>query len=205
MTHIALEELKVPFSLQFVDRSTNAQKSKSFLEKNPNGLIPVLTDGPLTLYETPAILLYLTDKYTHANLAPRVGLADRAHCYKWVSWLSNTLQPMLVTYFYAERYVSSGNTAGAAEIRGHAENRIEKMLLQIERELTNNGPWLLGQNYSIADCMAFVLCCWTRNLSRPANSFPKLEDYLESIRSRPAVQRALATERVEESFFCATK
>ncbi|WP_229722522.1 glutathione S-transferase family protein [Xylophilus rhododendri] len=201
MTHIALEELGIPFTLEFVDRSINAQKSKYFLDKNPNGLIPVITDGDLTLFETPAILLYLSDKYPDAKLAPAVGSTDRAHCYKWVSWLSNTLQAMLVTYFYSERYVLPGNTAGAAEVKDCAGARVEKLLLQLENELSKKGPWLLGADYSIADCMAFVLCCWTRNLNQPANSLPFLKKYLQSVRSRPAVQRAIATEKIQESFF----
>jgi glutathione S-transferase len=49
--------------------------------------------------------------------------------------------------------------------------------------------------------MAFVLCCWTRNLQRPANSLPHLGAYLTRMRQRPAVQRAAATEQLPETFF----
>ena len=199
MPHIFLEELGVPFELKLVDRSRNAQKSPEYLKLNPNGLIPVLADGDLVLYETPAILLHLADTHPQAGLLPALGTPQRAHCYKWLVWLSNTLQATLVQYFYAERYVPA---EGLADFRARTEVRIAPMLDQLETQLqSSGGPWLLGAQYSAADCMAFVLCCWTRNLQRPANSLPALGAYLARMRQRPAVQRAAATEELPETFF----
>jgi glutathione S-transferase len=199
MPHIFLEELSVPFELKLVDRSRNAQKSPAYLQLNPNGLIPVLQDGELVLYETPAILLHLADTHPHSGLMPALGTQERAHCYKWLLWLSNTLQATLVQYFYAERYVPED---GVEDFRARTEARIAPLLDQLETQLqTSSGPWLLGPHYSAADCMAFVLCCWTRNLQRPASSVPAVGAYLMRMRQRPAVQRAVATEQLPETFF----
>jgi glutathione S-transferase len=202
MPHIFLEELGVPFELKLVDRARNAQKSPEYLKLNPNGLIPVLIDGDLVLYETPAILLHLADTHAQANLVPALGTAERAHCYKWLLWLSNTLQATLVQLFYAERYVPQ---AGVAAFRARTEARIAPLLDQLEAQLqASGGPWLLGAGYSAADCMAFVLCCWTRDLQRPANSLPAMGAYLARMRQRPAVQRAVATEQLPDTFFTRT-
>ena len=199
MPHILLEELGVPFALQRVDRANNAQKSPEYLKLNPNGLIPVLEDGVLVVYETPAILLHLADTHPQARLVPDIGTPERAQCYQWMVWLSNTLQATLVQYFYAERYVDA---AGVADFRARTEARIAPMLDQLEAQLqSSDGPWLLGTAYSAADCMAFVLCCWTRNFARPANSLPALGAYLARMRQRPAVQRAAATEQLPDAFF----
>ena len=199
MPHILLEELGVPFALQRVDRANNAQKSPAYLKLNPNGLIPVLEDGALVVYETPAILLHLADTHPQAHLVPDLGTLERAQCYQWMVWLSNTLQATLVQYFYAERYVDA---AGVADFRARTEARIAPMLDQLEAQLQSSaGPWLLGTAYSAADCMAFVLCCWTRNFARPANSLPALGAHLARMRQRPAVQRAAATEQLPEAFF----
>jgi glutathione S-transferase len=199
MPHILLEELGVPFMLQLVDRANNAQKSAAYLKLNPNGLIPVLEYGALVVYETPAILLHLADTHPQARLVPDIGTPERAQCYQWMVWLSNTLQATLVQYFYAERYVDA---AGVADFRARTEARIAPMLDQLEAQLQSSaGPWLLGADYSAADCMAFVLCCWTRNFARPANSLPALGAYLARMRQRPAVQRAAATEQLPETFF----
>lgn len=199
MPHIFLEELGVPFELKLVDRALNAQKSPEYLKLNPNGLIPVLVDGELVVYETPAILLHLADTHPQAGLVPALGTPERAHGYKWLVWLSNSLQATLVQYFYAERYVPD---AGLADFQTRTEARIAPLLDQLEAQLQNGGgPWLLGAHYSAADCMAFVLCCWTRNLQRPAGSRPAIGAYLARMRQRLAVQRAVATEQLPESFF----
>ncbi len=199
MPHIFLEELGVPFQLCLVDRAHNAQKSPEYLRLNPNGLIPVLQDGALVLYETPAILMHLADTHPQVHLLPALGTPERAQAYKWLTWLSNTLQATLVQYFYAERYVPA---EGVADFRARTEARLAPMLDQLEAQLhSSGGPWLLGAHYSAADCMAFVLCCWTRNLQRPANSLPALGAYITHMRQRPAVQRAAATEQLQEAFF----
>jgi glutathione S-transferase len=199
MPHIFLEELGVPFALKLVDRANNAQKSPEYLQLNPNGLIPVLVDGDLVLYETPAILMHLSDTHPQAALLPPIGTAQRAHAYKWMVWMSNSLQSHLVLYFYAERYVDA---ATMPDFRARVEARIADLVDQLEAQLkSSSGPWLLGAHYGAADCMAFVLCCWTRNLQRPANSLPGLGAYLARMRQRPAVKRAVATENLPETFF----
>jgi glutathione S-transferase len=63
IVRILLEELGLPFKATLVDRAKNAQKAPAYLALNPNGLIPVLIDGDLVLYETAAICLYLCDKH----------------------------------------------------------------------------------------------------------------------------------------------
>src|SRR5689334_11637477 len=82
--HLLLEELGVPYALRLVDRTRQAHKAPDYLKMNPNGLIPVLTDGDLVLYETAAICLHLVDTHPDAGLAPTIGTAERAHFYKWL-------------------------------------------------------------------------------------------------------------------------
>jgi glutathione S-transferase len=197
--HIVLHELGAPFALKLVDRSVAAHKSADYLKLNPNGLIPVLIDGELVLYETAAILLHLADTHPGAGLAPALGTAERAQFYKWLVWLTNTFQPLLIAYFYPERWVNEGNTEGVAQVKAHAEARIAPLLDQLEAQLTGHGgPWLLGERYSVADALAFMLCRWTRGFARPARSLPLLGIYLQRMLERPAVQRVIATEQLPQ-------
>ena len=194
--HILLEELGLRFELLYVDRGKSAQKSPAYLRLNPNGLIPVLVDGPLVLYETAAICLHLADTNPGAGLAPEIGTAERAHFYKWLAWLTNTFQAALIVYFYPERWVNAGNAAGAAEVKAHAEAKIGGMLDQIEAQLASHGKdWFLGERYSALDAYAFVTCHWTRGFPRPARSLPHLGPYIERVLARPAVQRVMASEK----------
>jgi len=193
--HMLLEELGVHYQLDLVDRTKGAHKSPEYLKLNPNGLIPVLVDADLVLYETAAICLHLVDVYPKAGLAPALGTPERAHFYKRLIWLTNTLQAMLIHYFYPERLVDDGNAEGAAQVRTHAEARIGTMLDQLDAELARHGqPWLLGANYSAVDPYALMLCRWTRGLKRPARALPHLAPYLQRVLERPAVQRAFEQE-----------
>jgi glutathione S-transferase len=143
--HLLLEELGVPFELKLVDRANNAHKSPEYLKLNPNGLIPVLVDGDLVLYETAAIVLHLVDTHPNAGLAPAVGTIERAQFYKWLVWLSASLQSQMPIYFYTDRYVAPGNASGAAEVKAATEKRIEGLIDQIDPQLASHGrPWLMG-------------------------------------------------------------
>ena len=198
--HILLRELSVPLELITVDRSQNAQKMTAYLKLNPNGLIPVLTDGDLVLYESAAICLHLCDMHPGAGLAPSIGTPERAHFYKWLIWLTNTLQATLITYFYPERWVNVGNDAGVAQIKAQAEIKVGVLLDQLNTELalqsqTHTSPWLLGANYSAVDAYALMLCRWTRNFeSTPARDKAHLGPYLQRVLARPAVVKAFEAE-----------
>jgi len=195
--HILLEEMSLPFKLEYVDRAKSAQKSPEYLKLNANGLIPVLVDGDLVLYETAAICLHLVDAHPQAGLAPAARTPERAHFYKWLAWMTNTLQAALIVYFYPERWMNEGNAAGAAELKAHAEAKIGGMLDQLDAQLAAHGAdWFLGGRYSALDPYAFVLCRWTRGFPRPARSLPHLGPFLQRMLARPAVQRAIATEKL---------
>ena len=207
--HIVLQELALPFVLRLVDRERNAHKDPAYLALNPNGLIPALRDGELVLFESAAICLYLADKLPNSpegpasaaghGLLPPLGSADRAQAYKWLFWLSNTLQATLIHYFYPERLVDAGNTSAAAQVKAHAQARVGELLDLIEAQLTGHGqPWLLGAHYSVADPFAFMLCRWTRGFegspSAPARTRPAIRAWLDRMLARPAVQQVLTDE-----------
>jgi glutathione S-transferase len=201
--HILLAELGVPFELVPVARADQAHKRPEYLRLNPNGLIPVLVDGDLVLYETAAIALHLCDTHPAARLAPALGSVERAHFYKWLAWLTNTLQASLLLYFYPERWVNEGNAAGALEVKAHAERKVSGLLGQLDGELARHGqPWFGGAPYSALDPYVFTMCRWTRNFRNvpPAREHGHLGPYLQRMLARPAVQRVLASEKLSAPF-----
>ena len=196
--HVLLHEIGAPHALQLVDRSAGAHKSPEYLKLNPNGLIPVLVDGDLVLYETAAICLHLADTHPAAALAPALGTTERAQFYKWLVWLTNTLQATLIHYFYPERMAAAGDTAAAVHVKARAEARIGECLAQIDAQLARHGgPWLLGVHYSACDAYALMLCRWTRGFaSKPARDYPHIGPYLQRVLARPAVQKTVAVEKL---------
>lgn len=194
--HMLLEELGIPFELVRVEREKGALRSPEYLKMNPNGLIPVMVDGDLVLYECAAICLHLVDTHPQAGLAPAVGTPQRAHFYKWLMWLTNSLQPALISYFYPDRYVRDAEVV--PQVKDCAEERVGALIDLLEAELASHGkPWLLGEAYSALDPYALMLCRWTRNFHRPARTLPALGAYVQRVLARPAVQRMYASEGLQ--------
>ena len=203
--HILLEELGVPYERVLVDRANDLHKSPEYLALNPNGLIPVLVDGDLVLYETAAICLHLADAHPQAGLMPALGSPERAHAYKWLMWLTNTLQATLIVYFYPHRWVEEGSAA-QNEVRAMAKRRVGELLDQLDAELARHGgPWFMGEAHSLLDAYVFTLCRWTRHFSddspvRPARERPHLGPYLQRMLERPALQRVMANEGLSPAY-----
>lgn len=201
--HVLLRELGLRFELALVDRAVAAHKSPAYLKLNPNGLVPVLVDGDLVLYETAAICLHLADTHPQAKLMPALGSIERAQAYKWLMWLTNTVQAMLIHYFYNDRLVDAGNTAGAQQVKAHAQARVVQCLAQIDTHLAGQaGPWMLGAQYSLLDPYTWMLCRWTRGFdAMPARSFEHILPFMQRALQRPAIQQALAAEGLAEPWF----
>ena len=203
--HVLLHELGVPFQLRLVDRDKDEHKSPEFLRINPNGLLPALRDtrhGELVMFETAAILLHLADTHPDAQLLPPLGTPERAQAYKWLMWLTNTLQPTVITYYYPDRFVAPGNTAGSAEVKAQAQVRAAAQLDLLAAEFERHGgPFLLGERFSALDPFAFMLCRWTRNFSDPARSRPALAAFLDRMAQRPALLRAIETEKLPQPWY----
>ena len=201
--HIVLEELGVPYQRVLVDRSLNRHKEPAFLRLNPNGLVPVLTDGELVLYEAAAIVLHLCETHPQARLVPELATPARAHFYKWLMWCTNTLQATLLAYFYPQRWVREGDAGAAAQVQQKAQEKIDGLLDQLDALLASHGgPWILGRDYGALDAYVFTLCRWTRNFNgRKARDLPHLGPYLQRMAQRPAVQRVFAAEQLSAPFF----
>ncbi len=190
--HMLLNEIGCPFELKLVDRGKNEHKSADYLKLNPSGLIPVLIDEGRPIHQTAAILLYLTDKFPEAGLAPPVGDPERPVFYQWLFYLSNTLQAELITYFYPHRLAD--DEVMAARVKHHAEQRIAGMLDLLDAHLAGAGPFMLGERLSAADHLLLMLCRWTRMQAHPATNRPHLKRLIDTLAARPAVIKTFAAE-----------
>ena len=164
--HAALAEIGVPYELVRVERDENGRPSDAYLALNPWGKIPTLEDGDLVLTESAAICLHLAERFPDAGLAPPAGTRERSELYRWLLWLSNTVQMTQMRHFHPHRYGTEGvKEAADAELHEHYD-RIDGHLA--ERE------WLVGEARSIADLFLFMLTRWGRNLEPPAWERPSL-------------------------------
>jgi glutathione S-transferase len=196
--HFILEELGVDFRLVEVDRSVNAHKSPEYLKLNPVGRIPVMVDGDLVLFEAAAICLHLVDSHPECGLAPAMGTHQRAHFYKWLMFLTNTIQPEHLMYYYPGRYTS--DTDGADGVKAAAEKRLIEFYTLVDEHLGKAGPYLLGETFSAADYYLLMVSRWGRPLETPPRDMQHLGKTLQLIAARPAVKRAFASEGIVAPF-----
>jgi Glutathione S-transferase, N-terminal domain len=92
---IVLEELGLKYDPVTVNIGTGAQKEPWYLEINPNGRIPALKDGDLRVFESGAVMLYLTDNYdTENKISFASGTEDYYEMLSWLMWQMGGLGPM---------------------------------------------------------------------------------------------------------------
>jgi glutathione S-transferase len=92
-------ELGLAFDRIDIGGSFGGNKEKSYLEKNPNALVPTIEDGSFILWESNSIVRYLVDKYGQGRLLPPTP-EDRANANRWMDWQLTTLGPAIVPLFW---------------------------------------------------------------------------------------------------------
>lgn len=103
IVRLAFEDAGIPYQTRLVNRAQHEQKSAAYRRLNPAGLIPVLETPDGTIFETGAILTWLSEQ--HNGFGPRPGDADRADFLRWLFYTSNTLHPALRMMFYPKKYI----------------------------------------------------------------------------------------------------
>ncbi len=195
--HALLRELGVAFELELVDRARDAHKGAAYRALNPTGRIPVLVDGDLVLFETAAICLHLVDRHPEAGLAPAPGTPERAHFYKWLIYMTNTVQPEVLMYYYSARYTTDPRGAGA--VKEAATRRLGEWFSVIEDAL-GQGPYFMGERFGVLDIFLTMLARWGRFLPAPPGDMARIGALARRVLARPAVAEAVAAEGIEGDF-----
>lgn len=191
LIEMVFAEVAVPFELEVVDTVKGEHRSARFLDINPSGFVPALkTPEGVVLYETPAIALYLADRYGKGGLAPVSDDPDRGLFLSSLFSLTGELEPALKRYFYPHRYGVRESDDGP--VRDLAMKTISHTLAVIDQRLTQRGPFHLGERYSLPD---LILSYWMHSImDRDAVSgFGAINRCVEAVQNRP-VLRGLFTD-----------
>ena len=186
---IALEEAQAPYTLVRVDFASQQQRSPEYLAVNPKGRVPALVTEHGTLTETPALLAYVAQRFADARLAPADPFGF-ARMQEFHSYLASTVHIAHAHRPRASRWADEPE-AQAAMQRKVPANMTECFTL-IERHYLGDGPWVLGEQYSVADGYLFTVAGWLKSDGVDIAQFPKVHAHSQRLAQRPAVQRALA-------------
>ena len=183
---IMLEECGLPYQLKLVNIHDSEQFSPEFLKINPNGRVPAIVDteasgGPLPIFESGAILIYLAEK--SGRFLASSG-AERAVALEWLFWQMSALGPIAGQAHYFRRYAPEGNE--------HARERFTKEATRLygvlDRRL-GDVEWLAG-DYSIADMSCWGWVFFHRMHGQSFDDFPHVGRWFKQMSDRPAVVRA---------------
>jgi glutathione S-transferase len=179
----AAEEAGQPYEI--VPVGFGAEHKPEVLKVNPNGKIPALQDGDLTLFESLAINLHIAGK-AGAKLMPAGDDASRV--LQWTLWAATEAEPTHQQWAY-NTYVLPAEKRDAAAARAGA-GALAQRLAVLENHLAAGGPWLLGKHFTIADCnLAAVLYgSWLNGFDYAP--YPKVKAWLDACLNRTAALKA---------------
>ncbi len=185
---IALEEMGLAYEIVPVNILAGGQQDPAFLAVNPNGRIPALTDGAVTVFESAAILQYLGRKT--GRFYP-TDEPTRARIDSWLFWQMAGLGPMSSQVNWFTRAAAKpGRDQAETSLALHRFRKETARLFGVLDRALADRDYLCG-DYSIAD-----MCNWTWIDKYPENggglaNFPHLAAWHARIAARPAVRRAL--------------
>jgi GSH-dependent disulfide-bond oxidoreductase len=187
---IFLEEAQEDYRIAPIDIGKGEQFLPEFLAISPNNRMPAIVDdapkdgaGPLSVFESGAILHYLAEK-TGKFLSP--ATRERVPALEWLFWQVSGLGPMAGQNHHFARYASQ-KIPYAIERYVNETNRLYGVL---DHRLAE-APHLAG-DYSIADMAVYPWIVPHEAQGQRLEDFPHLKRWFEAVAARPAVQRAYA-------------
>lgn len=180
-----LEELGLPYEnvkVNFLGES----RTPEFLRLNPNGHIPVLQDGDLTLWESLAINLYLARRYDK-GLWPKT-VEDEGRVFQWSVWAMTELEEPLLTALLNRAFLPEAQRD--ANKADDAAERFKKPLGVLDGALGGK-QYLLGDTFTVADLNAASVLSWAPLAGLDLGPAPRAQAWLGRCTGRPAFDRAL--------------
>jgi glutathione S-transferase len=182
--HIALIETGLPFETAKVDLATKRlDTGEDYTAIAPKGAVPAIEmdDGGL-LTENAVVLQYIADHAPEARLIPPVGTLARYRVLEWLNYLATELHKGFAPLFHP-----------TGEPRAHAVAALEAKFDYVNGEL-GAGPYLGGNDVSIADFYLFVILGWARIFHLDLARWPALGALRARLLERPSVRAALHAE-----------
>jgi len=190
-SHIALEQAGAAYEAIKVNLGTNEQREDKYLSINPKGRVPVLAapDGILT--ENLAILVYISQTFPEARLAPLDDPFASAEVLSFCTYLSSTVH---VAHAHGARgYRWADDPQAVSEMKRKTPETMSECFEMIETRLFK-GPWVMGEDYGISDIYLFTIATWLEADGVDPTQFPKVHEHRTRMLSDPVVKKVIAAQ-----------
>ena len=185
---IMLEECGLPYRMIPLDISRGAQFEPTFLEISPNNRMPAIVDhavdgAPVPVFESGAILLYLGEKT--GKFLPR-DARGRKEMLEWLFWQVGNQGPLAGQLSHFVNYAPGGQDYA----KQRYANEYDRCLGVLDRRLAGR-PFILGDDYTIADMICWPWVLIARPLGQSLDAFPDLARWRSVVKERPAVRKGV--------------
>lgn len=190
-SHIALEEAGADYETVRISFRANEQRSADYLSVNAKGRVPALVTDRGVLTETPAILAFIAQSFPETRLAPVGDPFAFARAQAFNSFLCSTVH---VAHAHRMRgYRWADDPAAIEAMQRKVPMSVAEGFQLIESGMLE-GPWVLGERYSICDMYLFTLAQWLEADGVDPARFPKVAELRRRVGERPAVSKVVAEE-----------
>jgi glutathione S-transferase len=187
--HIALHDADAPHRLQVLDFAAGEQRSPAYLAVNPRGRVPALVTERGTLTEVSALLLFIAQSFPAARLAPLDDPFRLALLQSFNGYLSSTVH---VAHAHKRR---GARWADEPEAHAAMQRKVPANMTQIFDHIEADwlqGPWVFGEDYSIADPYLFTIAEWLEADGVDVSRYPKVLAHRARMQARDSVKQAKA-------------
>ena len=185
---IALEEAGVSYDPVVLDFAQAVQRGAEYLALNPKGRVPALEVPGGVLTETGAILEYI------AALAPAAGLVpgdavQAARMREVMNYLASTMH---VNHAHGRRGARwADRHESHADMRAKVPQTMADCCAYLEGGVLW-GPFVLGQDLSLADIYLYVVCTWLKGDGVAIADYPQLSVHYAVMEARASVRAVRA-------------
>lgn len=184
-----LEELGLEYRCQHVALDRGEGQTAEHLARHPDGKVPVIDDGELTLFESAPICRYLAEQYGDGSLLPE-SAAERAQVDQWLSFIVTEIEQPL--WLQAKHKFALPQDKRVPSVLPTAAWEFQRALLALERRYKGQET-LVGETFTLADLFLTHTLTWAASMKH------RLSDPLAVYRARhadrPALARAVEKER----------
>jgi glutathione S-transferase len=184
--HIVLIEAGLAFEPVLAStKSHQLADGSDYYAINPLGYVPLLEldDGTL-LREGPVIVQYIADQVPLKNLAPANGTLPRYRLQEWLTFISSEIHKT-----YGPLFGSSLPDEAKRAFR----DKLAARYRWVDGQLASRA-WLVGEHFSVADAYLYAVTRWATPMQIDIAGCQHLQDFMQRMEARPAVQEALRVE-----------
>lgn len=188
------EELAIPYELVRTEFGPTGTESAAFSKVNPNGMLPVIDDNGLKIFESLAINLHMAKRFG-GPLAPK-DVSEDGLITMWTIWGATEVEPAAVQVMSHTIYLPEAERD--AKQRDAGVEKLQKPLGVLEGALAAGGGHLVGGRTTVADINLATILFYVRGHMATIAKFPKIKAWYEAMTSRPAFKKVMAMREADQ-------